>query len=137
MDMIESYAYNADQPPLKKARIENDGNVNTLENNIEQFTQSLGMPPRKVQENMLEYIHTQVKKNKKFVIDLPTGGGKSALAGFAASVAIKHYGFTRVVYVTSSKSLQKQVVCDFSRWNVHETRSTVVCQFGKGNYSNV
>lgn len=134
MDVIESYAYDADQPPLKKARIENDGNVNTLENNIEQFTQSLGMPPRKVQENMLEYIHTQVKENKKFVIDLPTGGGKSALAGFAASVAIKHYGFTRVVYVTSSKSLQKQVVCDFSRWNVHETRSTVVCQFGKGNY---
>tara|TARA_B100001989_G_scaffold246485_1_gene217452 strand:+ start:546 stop:3056 length:2511 start_codon:yes stop_codon:yes gene_type:complete len=128
--MIESYAYDADQPPLKKPRIEESN----FEDNVEQFTQSLGMPPRKVQENMLEYIHTQVKEGNKFVIDLPTGGGKSALAGFAASVAIKKYGFKRVVYITSSKSLQKQVVCDFSRWNVHETRSTVVCQFGKGNY---
>jgi Rad3-related DNA helicase len=131
MDIIESYAYDADQPPpLKKPRIEESN----FEDNVENFTQSLGMPPRKVQKNMLEYIHTQVKEGNKFVIDLPTGGGKSALAGFAASIAIKNYGFTRVVYVTSSKSLQKQVVCDFSRWNVHETRPTVVCQFGKGNY---
>ena len=85
MDLIESYAYDADQPPLKKPRIEESN----FEDNVEQFTQSLGMRPRKVQENMLEYIHTQVKEGNKFVIDLPTGGGKSALAGFAASVAIK------------------------------------------------
>lgn len=133
MDMIEGYAYeDAAQPPLKKPRIDID--EKDFENNVNQFTHSLGMPPRNVQENILEYIHTNVKENNKFVIDLPTGGGKSALAGFAASLAIKHYGYTRVVYITSSKTLQKQVVCDFSKWNVHETRSTVVCQFGKGNY---
>lgn len=131
--MIEGYAYeDAAQPPLKKPRIDID--EKDFENNVNQFTHSLGMPPRNVQENILEYIHTNVKENNKFVIDLPTGGGKSALAGFAASLAIKHYGYTRVVYITSSKTLQKQVVCDFSKWNVHETRSTVVCQFGKGNY---
>ena len=107
---------------------------NTREQNVELFKFALNKTPRAVQENLLEFVHKQVEDKKLFVIDLPTGGGKSALAGFAGAVAIKHYGKKRFVYVTSSKSLQKQVVNDAKSWNLFETRKRVVCQMGKGNY---
>lgn len=139
------------QPDLKKPRIEFDEfaysqttdfskceeskeSLNVHELNVDLFKTSMNKFPRPAQEDLLEFVHEQVAKEKLFVVDLPTGGGKSAVAGFAGAVAITHHKKKRMVYITSSKSLQKQVVHDAKTWNLFESKKTVVCQLGKGNY---
>ena len=119
---------------LKKQRLDEENSFNTHSNNVDVFYESLNMKPRKVQEQLLKHIHTQVENKSKFVIDLPTGGGKSALAGFAGTIAIKYYDYKRILYITSSKTLQKQVTLDAAKWNIFENNKSVVCQFGKSNY---
>lgn len=116
------------QGPSKKPRLEFR---NDLESNKILFEETLNKIPRPVQLQLLNYIHQNVKDKTKFAIDLPTGGGKSALAGFGGIVACKCYDCTRIVYITSSKTLQKQVVLDAAQWKLEKS---VVCQFGKSNY---
>ena len=41
------------------------------------FSQFLNKTARKIQEDILNYVHENVQQMNKFLLELPTGGGKS------------------------------------------------------------
>ena len=132
---IEDYEFGkvvADETEIVSME-EKKTDFNTLEENISLFKSSINKTPRKVQEEVLEFVHKNIKNKSLFVLDLPTGSGKSAVGGFAGILSCTHYESSRIVYVTSSKNLQKQVAQDALKWT-YEKSGKVVCQFGKSNY---
>tara|TARA_A100001015_G_scaffold29238_1_gene32560 strand:+ start:2228 stop:4741 length:2514 start_codon:yes stop_codon:yes gene_type:complete len=123
------YDYDGDMDPgYKKQKIE--------ENNSVLFQEWLNKKPRPVQESLFSFITENI--GEKIVIELPTGGGKSALAGFTGCYSMKNRNYKRIVYVTSSLTLQKQVAEDAETWCFpifkKDIVEEVVCLFGRNNY---